>query len=59
MKLRKKTGYSYVNCRKALLQFGDKNIDEAEKWLQELAEKEGWQKATEYEFLFINVNDFV
>uniref|UniRef100_A0A914DU65 Elongation factor Ts, mitochondrial n=2 Tax=Acrobeloides nanus TaxID=290746 RepID=A0A914DU65_9BILA len=45
MKLRKRTGYSYVNCRKALLQFGDNNIAEAEKWLREVAEKEGWAKA--------------
>ncbi|KAI6190096.1 Elongation factor Ts, mitochondrial [Aphelenchoides bicaudatus] len=43
--LRKKTGYSFVNCRKALLQFGENNLDEAEKWLRETAKKEGWAKA--------------
>ncbi|CAJ0577079.1 unnamed protein product, partial [Mesorhabditis spiculigera] len=43
-KLRKKTGYSYVNCRKALLQFGS-DLAEAEKWLRQNAEKEGWAKA--------------
>lgn len=45
MKLRKRTGYSYVNCRKALVQFGQDNMEEAEKWLKELAKKEGWTKA--------------
>ncbi|KAI6218025.1 Elongation factor Ts, mitochondrial [Aphelenchoides fujianensis] len=45
-KLRKATGYSYTNCRKALLQFGDENLAEAERWLRELAKKEGWAKAT-------------
>ncbi|CAI4231636.1 unnamed protein product [Auanema sp. JU1783] len=45
MKLRKKTGYSFINCRKALLEFGPDRLDEAEKWLKELAQKEGWAKA--------------
>ncbi|KAI6237222.1 Elongation factor Ts, mitochondrial [Aphelenchoides besseyi] len=45
-KLRKATGYSYTNCRKALLQFGDDNLVEAERWLRDLAKKEGWAKAT-------------
>ncbi|KAE9551059.1 hypothetical protein FO519_005726 [Halicephalobus sp. NKZ332] len=45
MKLRKKTGYSYVNVRKAVEQFGPERLDEAEKWLKELARKEGWAKA--------------
>ncbi|CAD6189661.1 unnamed protein product [Caenorhabditis auriculariae] len=45
MKLRKRTGYSYVNCRKALVQFGPDKLDEAEKWLREVAVKEGWAKA--------------
>ncbi|KHN76507.1 Elongation factor Ts, mitochondrial [Toxocara canis] len=43
--LRKRTGYSYVNCRKALLHFGPERLEEAEKWLRELAAKEGWAKA--------------
>lgn len=43
--LRTRTGYSYVNCRKAILEFGNDRLDEAEKWLRELAEKEGWKKA--------------
>uniref|UniRef100_A0A0N4WZZ6 Elongation factor Ts, mitochondrial n=1 Tax=Haemonchus placei TaxID=6290 RepID=A0A0N4WZZ6_HAEPC len=45
MKLRKRTGYSYVNCRKALVKFGADNISEAEKWLREQAKSEGWAKA--------------
>ncbi|KAK6038815.1 UBA/TS-N domain protein [Cooperia oncophora] len=45
MKLRKRTGYSYVNCRKALVKFGADNIAEAEKWLRERAQSEGWAKA--------------
>nr|AZA04903.1 mitochondrial elongation factor Ts [Anisakis simplex] len=44
-KLRKRTGYSYVNCRKALLHFGTEHLDDAEKWLKELAVKEGWSRA--------------
>lgn len=43
--LRKRTGYSFMNCRNALLKFGENNMDEAEKYLKELAVKEGWQKA--------------
>jgi len=42
--LRKKTGYSYSNCRKALLEFGEDNLVKAEKWLKEAARKEGWAK---------------
>ncbi|KAK6026658.1 translation elongation factor Ts [Ostertagia ostertagi] len=45
MKLRKRTGYSYVNCRKALVKFGADNLTEAEKWLREQAQSEGWAKA--------------
>uniref|UniRef100_A0A670YDJ4 Elongation factor Ts, mitochondrial n=1 Tax=Pseudonaja textilis TaxID=8673 RepID=A0A670YDJ4_PSETE len=44
MKLRKKTGYSFVNCKKALEKYDD-NIEEAEMWLHEQAQKEGWSKA--------------
>jgi elongation factor Ts len=45
LKLRKKSGYSFMNCRKALVKFGEDNIEEAEKWLKEMASKEGWAKA--------------
>ncbi|XP_033728180.1 elongation factor Ts, mitochondrial-like [Pecten maximus] len=44
-KLRKKTGIGFMNCRKALEQF-ENDIDKAEKWLLEQAQKEGWAKAT-------------
>ncbi|VDK72404.1 unnamed protein product [Litomosoides sigmodontis] len=43
--LRKKTGYSYVNCRKALNEFGPDNLDDAIKWLKKRAIEEGWEKA--------------
>uniref|UniRef100_A0A0K0D2V5 Elongation factor Ts, mitochondrial n=1 Tax=Angiostrongylus cantonensis TaxID=6313 RepID=A0A0K0D2V5_ANGCA len=46
MKLRKRTGYSFVNCRKAILQFGPGNLEEAVKWLNQKAQTEGWEKAT-------------
>jgi elongation factor Ts len=46
MKLRRKTGYSFLNCRKALLEFGPDRLVDAENWLRELAKKEGWAKAT-------------
>ena len=45
IKLRQRTGYSFVNCRKALVKFGENEMDSAEKWLKELARKEGWAKA--------------
>uniref|UniRef100_A0A915CMB6 Elongation factor Ts, mitochondrial n=1 Tax=Ditylenchus dipsaci TaxID=166011 RepID=A0A915CMB6_9BILA len=45
IKLRKRTGYSFVNCRKALVQCGESNLEGAEKWLKEVAIKEGWAKA--------------
>ncbi|OZC07965.1 UBA/TS-N domain protein [Onchocerca flexuosa] len=43
--LRKKTGYSYVNCRKALNKFGPDDLDEAVEWLKKRAIEEGWEKA--------------
>ncbi|XP_029649704.1 elongation factor Ts, mitochondrial isoform X1 [Octopus sinensis] len=42
--LRKKTGFTFVNCKKALEKFGS-DIEQAEAWLKEQAQKEGWQKA--------------
>ncbi|XP_037740179.1 elongation factor Ts, mitochondrial isoform X2 [Chelonia mydas] len=45
VKLRKKTGYSFVNCKTALEKFnGDSK--QAEAWLHEQAQKEGWSKAS-------------
>lgn len=47
-KLRKKTGYTFANCRKALeLHNGD--MEKAEKWLHEQAQALGWAKATKLE----------
>uniref|UniRef100_A0A914PJW1 Elongation factor Ts, mitochondrial n=1 Tax=Panagrolaimus davidi TaxID=227884 RepID=A0A914PJW1_9BILA len=37
--------FGYTNIRKAVDKFGPERIDEAEKWLKELAVKEGWAKA--------------
>ncbi|XP_005986221.1 elongation factor Ts, mitochondrial isoform X1 [Latimeria chalumnae] len=45
VKLRKKTGYSFVNCKKALEKFGS-DAKQAEAWLHEQAQKEGWSKAS-------------
>uniref|UniRef100_A0A2K6SP66 Ts translation elongation factor, mitochondrial n=1 Tax=Saimiri boliviensis boliviensis TaxID=39432 RepID=A0A2K6SP66_SAIBB len=44
MKLRRKTGYSFVNCKKALETCGE-NLEQAEIWLHKQAQKEGWSKA--------------
>ncbi|XP_025090053.1 elongation factor Ts, mitochondrial-like [Pomacea canaliculata] len=44
-KLRKRTGYTLINCKKALERCGN-DLEDAEKWLHEQAQKEGWCKAT-------------
>ncbi|OWK17055.1 TSFM [Cervus elaphus hippelaphus] len=44
MKLRRKTGYSFVNCKKAL-ETCDGDLKQAESWLHKQAQKEGWSKA--------------
>ncbi|CAF0991181.1 unnamed protein product [Adineta ricciae] len=43
--LRKKTGYSLSHCRAALQQFND-NLEQAEAWLHQRAQTEGWSRAT-------------
>uniref|UniRef100_A0A8D0GH79 Elongation factor Ts, mitochondrial n=1 Tax=Sphenodon punctatus TaxID=8508 RepID=A0A8D0GH79_SPHPU len=43
MKLRRKTGYSFMNCKKALEKFS-RDVKQAEAWLHEQAQKEGWNK---------------
>uniref|UniRef100_A0A8C6UP77 Elongation factor Ts, mitochondrial n=1 Tax=Neogobius melanostomus TaxID=47308 RepID=A0A8C6UP77_9GOBI len=48
MKLRKSTGYTFTNCKKALEKF-DNDITQAETWLHEQAKKEGWSKANKLE----------
>ncbi|XP_026322560.1 elongation factor Ts, mitochondrial [Hyposmocoma kahamanoa] len=44
-KLRKKTGYTIANCKKAL-EMHNNNADNAEAWLNEQAQAMGWAKAT-------------
>ncbi|XP_013201247.2 elongation factor Ts, mitochondrial isoform X1 [Amyelois transitella] len=44
-KLRKKTGYTIANCKKAL-QMHNNDTDKAEAWLNEQAQAMGWAKAT-------------
>ncbi|XP_034234508.1 elongation factor Ts, mitochondrial [Thrips palmi] len=44
-KLRKKTGYSFANCKKALDKHNN-DAEQAEKWLHEQAQALGWSKAT-------------
>ncbi|XP_059259569.1 elongation factor Ts, mitochondrial isoform X4 [Mustela nigripes] len=44
MKLRRKTGYSFVNCKKALETCGG-DLKQAESWLHKQAQKEGWSRA--------------
>uniref|UniRef100_A0A1A8KV27 Elongation factor Ts, mitochondrial n=1 Tax=Nothobranchius kuhntae TaxID=321403 RepID=A0A1A8KV27_NOTKU len=48
MKLRKSSGYTFINCKKALEKF-DNDIAQAESWLHEQAQKEGWSKANKLE----------
>ncbi|CAB1353756.1 unnamed protein product [Coregonus sp. 'balchen'] len=48
MKLRKSTGYTFINCKKALEKF-ENDITKAESWLHEQAQKEGWSKASKLE----------
>ncbi|XP_047439612.1 elongation factor Ts, mitochondrial [Mugil cephalus] len=48
IKLRKSTGYTFINCKKALEKF-DNDIAQAETWLNEQAQKEGWSKANKLE----------
>ncbi|XP_028823071.1 elongation factor Ts, mitochondrial isoform X1 [Denticeps clupeoides] len=48
MKLRKSTGYSFINCKNALEKFNN-DITQAEIWLTEQAQREGWIKARRLE----------
>ncbi|EZA62719.1 hypothetical protein DMN91_006622 [Ooceraea biroi] len=43
-KLRKKTGYTFANCRKAL-ELHENDIERAETWLKEQAQQHGWTQA--------------
>ncbi|XP_030761156.1 elongation factor Ts, mitochondrial [Sitophilus oryzae] len=43
--LRKKTGYTFANCKKAL-EMHHNDLNKAESWLKEQAQTLGWSKAT-------------
>lgn len=46
--LRKKTGYTFANCKKAL-EMHNNDLAKAEQWLKEQAQALGWSKATKLE----------
>ncbi|KAK5646417.1 hypothetical protein RI129_004881 [Pyrocoelia pectoralis] len=46
--LRKKTGYTFTNCKKAL-ELHSNDLVHAEKWLNQQAQALGWSKATKLE----------
>ncbi|XP_055594360.1 elongation factor Ts, mitochondrial isoform X1 [Uranotaenia lowii] len=46
--LRKKTGYTFANCKKAL-ELHNNDLAKAEHWLKEQAQAMGWSKATKLE----------
>jgi len=46
--LRKKTGFTFANCKKAL-ELHHNDITKAEQWLKEQAQTLGWAKATKLE----------
>ncbi|XP_031618985.1 elongation factor Ts, mitochondrial [Contarinia nasturtii] len=46
--LRKKTGYSLLNCKNALGLHGN-DVAKAEQWLKDQAQAMGWEKATKLE----------
>ncbi|CAG9768454.1 unnamed protein product [Ceutorhynchus assimilis] len=46
--LRKKTGYTFTNCKKAL-EMHSNDIEKAEEWLKQQAQALGWSKATKLE----------
>ncbi|KAF7280375.1 elongation factor Ts, mitochondrial [Rhynchophorus ferrugineus] len=46
--LRKKTGYTFANCKKAL-EIHNNDLTKAEGWLREQAQALGWSKATKLE----------
>lgn len=43
MRIRKSTGYTFQNCKKAIEMFGE-DLESAEKWLHDEARKAGWAK---------------
>lgn len=47
-KLRKATGYTFANCKKAL-ELHNNDLEQAEKWLKDQAQAMGWTKASKLE----------
>ncbi|XP_030054162.1 elongation factor Ts, mitochondrial [Microcaecilia unicolor] len=45
VKLRRQTGYSFVKCKQALDKFNN-DLKQAEAWLHDEAQKQGWSKAS-------------
>ncbi|XP_061746502.1 elongation factor Ts, mitochondrial [Nerophis ophidion] len=48
VKLRKRSGYTFINCKKALEKFHN-DITQAEAWLNQQAQEEGWSRANKLE----------
>ena len=46
--LRRKSGFPIAKCKEALTSHGN-DLDAAEKWLQEQAQKEGWARVAKME----------
>ncbi len=46
MKLRRRTGYGFVHCKRALLLF-PADAAAAEQWLHENAQRHGWHRAAQ------------
>ncbi|XP_042652728.1 LOW QUALITY PROTEIN: elongation factor Ts, mitochondrial [Tyto alba] len=46
LQLRRRTGLPFLQCREALLRCGG-DLGQAEAWLQEQAQQQGWSKATQ------------
>uniref|UniRef100_A0A348G621 Elongation factor Ts, mitochondrial n=1 Tax=Odontomachus monticola TaxID=613454 RepID=A0A348G621_ODOMO len=47
-KLRKKTGYTFANCKKAL-EMHENDVQKAEEWLRKQAQQYGWAQAAKLE----------
>ena len=49
-KLRKSTGYALSKCKEAIEKYNG-NVEEATKWLDEQAQKEGWVINNKFTYL--------
>ena len=43
--LRRRSGFPFIKCKEALTKH-DNDLDAAEKWMQEQAQKEGWVRVS-------------